>query len=188
MEFTVRSYCETQYNSVVRAPTLASFLSLQSNTLGHTHVHTLRHICSALSSTCPQFGLSEMLQNCFFFFFPLESMAPLLRNPYQPCHFSELPAPHPSPTLPFLFVPRCQSEDAWLWSCIVSPSASVLVSSLFLFFQLGSRLKYGTVTESCLCLYHSRIYNTIVHVKGLSQYCIIFAALICRLHNDNLHF
>lgn len=28
MEFTVRSYCETQYNSVVRAPTLASSLSL----------------------------------------------------------------------------------------------------------------------------------------------------------------
>lgn len=28
MEFTVRSYCETQYNSVVRASTLASFLSL----------------------------------------------------------------------------------------------------------------------------------------------------------------
>lgn len=28
MEFTVRSYCETQYNSVVRAPTFASFLSV----------------------------------------------------------------------------------------------------------------------------------------------------------------
>lgn len=28
MEFTVRAYCEAQYNSVVRAPTLAPFFSL----------------------------------------------------------------------------------------------------------------------------------------------------------------
>lgn len=65
MEFTVRSYCETQYNSVVRAPTLASFLSLKFNTLAHT----LRNICSALSKSCPQFGLSNMLQ-IFIFIFP----------------------------------------------------------------------------------------------------------------------
>ncbi len=35
MEFTVRSYCETQYNSVVREPTSAPHLRI------YTHIQTL---------------------------------------------------------------------------------------------------------------------------------------------------
>lgn len=39
MEFTVRSYCETQYNSVVREPTSAPHLRICTHiqTLGNTH-------------------------------------------------------------------------------------------------------------------------------------------------------
>lgn len=36
MEFTVRSYCETQYNSVVREPTSAPHLRIYTQTI-HTH-------------------------------------------------------------------------------------------------------------------------------------------------------
>lgn len=36
MEFTVRSYCETQYNSVVREPTSAPHFRL------YTHIQTLK--------------------------------------------------------------------------------------------------------------------------------------------------
>lgn len=40
MEFTVRSYCETQYNSVVREPTSAPHLKIYIHiqTLGNTHM------------------------------------------------------------------------------------------------------------------------------------------------------
>ena len=37
MEFTVRSYCETQYNSVVREPTSALHLRIYAQTI-HTHL------------------------------------------------------------------------------------------------------------------------------------------------------
>src|SRR4029434_5805917 len=40
MEFTVRSYCETQYNSVVREPTSAR---PHSHTPAHLHTHTPTH-------------------------------------------------------------------------------------------------------------------------------------------------
>ena len=40
MEFTVRSYCEAQYNSVVREPTSAPHLRIYTHiqTLGNTHM------------------------------------------------------------------------------------------------------------------------------------------------------
>lgn len=148
MEFTVRSYCETQYNSVVRASTLASFLSLQSNAHTHTYTHIQAHLLCSVKFLPPIWPLKYA--SGFILLLFLKSVVPLLRDPYRPCRVSDFPTLHP------FFRPRCQSKDTWLWSCSVSPSASVLVSSLFVFFQRGSHLKYGTVLPVFLSFTHLR--------------------------------
>lgn len=48
MEFTVRSYCETQYNSVVREPTSAPHLRIYMLT-PTVHTHQLNILSSALT-------------------------------------------------------------------------------------------------------------------------------------------
>lgn len=134
MEFTVRSYCETQYNSVVRASTLASFLSLQSNT--HTYTHIQAHLLCSVKVLPPIWPLKYA--SGFILLLFLKSVVPLLRDPYQPCHFSDFPTLHPffrsSLSKRRRVVVELQRVSVCLCPCLVSVS--------FLLARVSSEVRY----------------------------------------------
>lgn len=67
MEFTVRSYCETQYNSVVREPTSAPHLSIYVLT-PTVHTHEINILCPLLLSCMDQFVCSPHIYSSTYIY------------------------------------------------------------------------------------------------------------------------
>lgn len=121
MEFTVRSYCETQYNSVVREPTSAPHLRI------YTHIQTnIRH--SHSPDSIPWKYLLWTNLHLYSFCPQGDTHAHTLRPQSTPHALVSLFWPLQLSVKSAFPVSRCLSKDM-VWSCSVSVCRRLWVPS-----------------------------------------------------------